>query len=260
MKVICDFCGSSYDTDNNSTCPSCGGTHADNIMVKNERQKQGILTNYEKIRLEEQARKQKLENDKREQAVELEKQTTQVQKILKIGCLIPFVLFVIGIVIVIIMAFWSSIKENFIDNKNDKNSDIMTDTEVVAIVETPVTVGFNETAATSKYSIICDKYEVVDSYPFSANNGYQYVKFHFVFENLTNDYINFSKIKMNCLSDGLACESRWKTGVKGIPGSVDRGLKADGNEVFEVPIDTKEFDIKYGDYITIHFENELNKQ
>lgn len=258
MRINCEYCGFSFDSDEHGTCPSCGASTSGNFLLENERKQKGILTDYEKLKLEEQARKEKLENDKREQALELDKQTAQVSKVLKIGCLIPFILFVAGIIIVIILAFVTSIKDNFVDNGS--SSDKENDTEIVEVVETPVTVGFNEIASTSKYSIICDSYEVVDSFPFACDDGYQCVKFHFIFENLSDDYVNFSKIKMHCISYGLACESHWKNGVKGIPGSLDKGLKTDGNEVFEVPINANEFEIKYGDYITIKFENTLEKQ
>lgn len=135
MRIHCEYCGCSFDSDEHGTCPSCGASSENNILIKNERQKQGIYTDYEKIKLEEQARKEKLENDRIEQLVELDKQTAQVRKVLKIGCLIPVILFLIGFAVIVVLSFTKAIKNNFFDdNKGTMNTD--SEIEIVEIIDT----------------------------------------------------------------------------------------------------------------------------
>ena len=62
--------------------------------------------------------------------------------------------------------------------------------------------------------------------------------------------------KVNCIVDDIAQkEVYYFTKYPSLPSHVDKDLKVEGYVIFEVPKDAKKYDLKYGDYITIHIED-----
>jgi len=118
--------------------------------------------------------------------------------------------------------------------------------------EEDVVVDFDEYAQTSKYKVKVNKYEVVEDKFNRLDDDYEYVKFHLLVENLTDKEL--TKEDVNCIVDGIAQTNDFTSGYSDLPMFISKGLTVKGTATFEVPKDATSYDIKYGDYITIHIE------
>ena len=96
MRITCDYCGASFDTDSNSSCPKCGGGYGEDMEL------QGKPDNYrEQLYMQEKAQKEaekKERFDKRQAELD-----GQVKKI-KLGCLITVIVIAALIAFPIIVA------------------------------------------------------------------------------------------------------------------------------------------------------------
>ena len=101
MKIFCDYCGTQFETEENNTCPSCGGAYEGDDEIKNAAIKQA--------REDELKRQQELTALKARQA-QIDNMNTQnknksaVTKFILIGCGAPIALIVIFWLIVFIIA------------------------------------------------------------------------------------------------------------------------------------------------------------
>ena len=115
-----------------------------------------------------------------------------------------------------------------------------------------VTVNFNEFAEIDDYKVKVTKYEVVEDKFNNLEEGYELVKFHLVVENTSGDQL--TKEDVNCIVDGIAQNNDFTSGYSDLPMFISKDLTVKGTSTFEVPKDATSYDIKYGDYITIHIE------
>lgn len=247
MKITCEYCGAQFDTAVAKKCPNCGASFNDNdelaAKISHENKKAQPELEKEAIELE----RRKIENAQKSSIIRLEQQEARIGKIVKIGCAAPVICAAIIWVIFMAVGFLSlSTGSNSSDNHHS--------TTVTQPAETPVTVGLNETAQTLKYTVVCDKFEVIERGVFTPTEGYQYMSFHLVVENKSEERINIESA-VDCVADGIACTARFDSERKHLPKYLNKGTKTDGNICFEVPIGAKSFDIKYGDYVTIHIKN-----
>ena len=115
--------------------------------------------------------------------------------------------------------------------------------------EKKTTVELNEFGFTSKYNVKVTDYENLG---ISYDEEYEYVKFNLVVENKTNSEL--SRENVNCIVDGIAQKNEFSSGYSDLPFFIDANLTVKGSATFLVPIDAKSYDIKYGNYVTIHIE------
>ena len=237
MKFFCEYCGNRIDALKDNKCPNCGATYKKNKtfieLEKNKSQQDELNNEY----------KHKIMNH-----------VLGTMKFSKVFMIIPLVFFLI-IFTTIIMTFLNFKKEV----KNDAKDDItkMQD-KIESIINEEskksekITVDFNEFAETEQYRVKVEKYEVVEDMFHHADEGYELVKFHLIVENLSDERIE--KQKVNCVVDGIAQNNNFTSGYSDLPFFVEKELAVKGTSTFIVPINATSYDIRYGDYVTIHIE------
>lgn len=239
MKIFCEYCGVQIDINKENKCPNCGASFEHNVSYKRiheHKKKQQELDMQEK-ELNIQGRRIAQQNTS--------KALGFFSKIFAVAFIVPAIVIIVIIIITII-----SVAGAIDRQKNKVDDDIKNGS--VEFVEKASTVGLNEYGVTSKYRVMVDSYEVIDTH-FKPQDGYQFVTFHFVIENLTDSRL-FLYDMIDCVVGGVVQESTWDNDRNEIPSSVPKGLKVEGYQAFEVPIDATSYDIKYGDYVTIHIE------
>ena len=118
--------------------------------------------------------------------------------------------------------------------------------------ETIVTVGLNEYGKTYKYQAKVTGYEKASYWYKEPKEGFEFVTFNLEVENLTDEQLVHEDV--NCLVDGVAQTNTFTSGYSTIPFFIDSGLTVTGESTFEVPKSATSYDIKYGNYITVHIE------
>lgn len=231
MKIICEYCKNTIDTDKYSQCPNCMASYADNKEFK---ERIASLKEKEKIELE---RKQ-IQN---ETAKRLLNHTNTIFKSQKYIFIFIIIIFSISMITGILI-----FSKGFKPSKTSSNN--------IKITEQESRVNLDEFGETSKYRVKVDKtmdlkklYDV-----FTPSEGKKYKVFHLLVENKLDKTLYLDE-KINCIVDDIAQkETYYFTKYPSLPSYVDKDLKVEGYVIFEVPKDAKEYDLKYGDYITIH--------
>lgn len=246
MKIFCDYCGCNFDTNENDFCPSCGAPYSNDKEITLAKEQQSKLAQL----------------IIKEKELELNK-SERTRSGSRITALIITMLVVFTMVVVAVAAVSATGKPPGIDTEKVKEAASTVKSKIPVITQkeetdVPVTVGFNETAQTVKYSVICDSFEIIDRYPFTPNEGYMYVSFHFIIKNTSIGKLN-PPSGFYCSVNENKCSKIWDNERKEPPmGTLPAGVSTTGNICFEVPVDAEYFDISYGDYVTIHIENTLS--
>lgn len=236
MKFFCEYCGNRIDAEKDHKCPNCGASYK-----KNEKF----------LKLEEERKKeQQVNNEYKHKVINHVIDTMKVSRFLFV---IPIIFFAIIFTVVLISIINGAIKSNS-NHDNNINAEEMFDSMFGedSKEQEKVTANFNEFAVTKEYKVKVEKYEVVEDIFNKADQGYQLVKFHLVVENLTTDEI--SREDVNCIVDGVAQTNTRLSGYSELPLRISRELAVKGSATFIVPIDATSYDIRYGDYVTIHIE------
>lgn len=224
MKFFCEYCGCRIDADKHDKCPNCGA-------------KYNLNKTYIKLQEEKNKREEK-KNELEDEIVEHTISTFNLSRIVFIILLIIFFV-IFGIILTGIIT----------RNKSDlKPSNI----EDEKIIESEVYVNLNEYGATSNYKATVTKYELTQSFMNYTFDDYEYVKFYLLVENTSDEQIRSENV--NCIVDGIAQENEYSSGYSTLPFFIGKGLTVQGTATFKVPKNATSYDIKYGDYITIHVE------
>ena len=236
MKFFCEYCGNRIDAEKDHKCPNCGASYRKNDKF---------------LKLEEERKKEQQVND--EYKHKIINHVLGTMKFSRFFMIIPIFIFIIVITIIITGIIRVERKSN--DNQ-DNNIDVeeIFDSIIEEQTKEPekVTANFNEFAVTDKYKVKVEKYEVVEDVFHKADQGYHLVKFHLIVENLTTNEI--SREDVNCIVDGVAQNNTMFAGYSEIPTFISRELAVKGTATFIVPVDATSYDIRYGDYVTIHIE------
>ena len=233
MKFSCEYCRGVIDAEKDKECPKCGASYE---------------KNKEYLRLEKE-RKEKFD-----------KSTKNDQKIAKliIGIVVGIIVFSFVIMLANILTMNSRTKRSS-DRYDEIYDKIINDTSLDNVTNTTnkegeksVTVEINEYGKTSKYQAMVTGYEQTSLWYKTPAEGYELVVFHLQVENLTDKEI--SKEDVNCIVDGVAQTNEKFSGYSTIPYDIGSKLTVKGDATFEVPKDATSYDIRYGDYITIHIE------
>ena len=278
MKITCDYCGTLIDTDKYSACPNCGGAYGNDQEVISEKEKLNRADDlyFQKKELEND--RMRIENNNMiKNSVAGSKTVQTAAKAMGIGCVMPIIVVCVTFAIVMIFAIAAVSSEKKAESSSSKrekeattHSSIsiepveMPDISIpeipeisVPLIETKVTAGLGEPAQTLNYSVTCDRYQSVDRWPYDPSEGYDFVSFHIIIENTgKEDYRPVEKIM--CLVNGIMCDSQWDNDRKQLSSDpIPSGIKSEGNICFEVPVDAEYFDLKYGDYVTLHLKNTI---
>ena len=237
MKFFCEYCGCRIDAEVDDKCPNCGASYKKNATF---------------IRLEEEKneRLNKI-NDIQDKVFS---HVNNTFKLSKVFIVIPIIVFIV-IFAIIIFGFVKAQKSY--DNSNySKQETIIEETvnnnEEKTKLENVVVNGLNTYGETSDYRVRVTGYEDVTFWYKEAQSGYKFVKFYLEVENLTEKEI--SRMDVNCVVNGVAQTNDFSSGYSTSPYRISTGLTVKGDATFEVPIDASGYDIRYGDYITIHIE------
>jgi len=239
MKFFCEYCGNRIDAEIDKKCSNCGASYKKNKtfieLEKNKNQQDQLNNEY----------KHKIINH-----------LLGTMRFSKVFLIIPIIFFLIifTIIIIVFLNFGKdnekeNIKQDSIQDMQDKVESLINDNKKE---QEKVTVGFNEFAQTEKYKVKVEKYEVVEDIFNEAEEGYELVKFHLIVENLTNTSIRSENV--NCIVDGIAQTNDIYSGHSDLPFHIERELAVKGTSTFIVPINATSYDIRYGDYVTIHIE------
>ena len=235
MRFFCEYCGNRIDAEKDHKCPHCGASYKGNKKFK---------------KIEEEMYNQKqIDNENKQRVL---KHVLGIFTFSKFFAFIPIIMFlaIFGVIITIIT---NDVFKIDLENKKETDFNIEEIFDSNDKTESEkITVNFNEFAETKKYKVKVEKYEVVEDIFHKADSGYQLVKFHLIVENITNSEIR--KEDVNCIVDGVAQTNDFTSGYSDLPMFISRELAVKGTATFIVPINTTSYDIRYGDYVTIHIE------
>ena len=233
MKFFCEYCGNRIDAEKEHKCPHCGASYKNNKKFK---------------QIEEDRNKEIQFNNETKQKVI--GHVFGIMKFSKIVMIIPFVIFALIIITAIIITT-NHDNEKFDEPKLDSSviDDLFNDKKEE---EKEVVVGIDEYGKTTKYQVKVTKYQVQEDRFNRLEEGYEYVKFDLVVENLTDNQI--SSLDVNCIVDGVAQKNEIYSGHSDLPFTIAKNLTVTGSSTFIVPMDATSYDIRYGDYVTIHIE------
>ena len=232
MKFFCEYCGCRIDATVDDKCPNCGASYKKNATF---------------IKLEKE------QNEKMDKINEVQNEmlnhVSRTFKVSKVVFIIPVIIFIF--IIITTVSIFIRTQKNY-DNKTSIINDNIDNTPEEIKIE-PVTVsGLNVYGEISDYRVKVTGYEDVEKRYSDLQEGYKYVKFYLEVENLTDKSIG--SMNVNCIVNGVAQTNERSSGYSTIPFSISKGLTVKGDATFEVPIDATSYDIRYGDYITIHIE------
>lgn len=237
MKFFCEYCGCRIDAEKDDKCPNCGASYKKNKKF-----------------LEMEEKKKKIEDKTIEFGNQIMDNVTNTMKFSKVFFIIPIIMFIVIAIIVFsnFIRMNNSRKESFDNTINDINNNQEVKQPEKVKKDSEVTVGINEYGKTSKYQAKVTGYETVTFWYKEAKKGYEFVTFHLMVENLTDKQIDHEDV--NCIVDGVAQTNTLTSGYSTLPFFIQSKLTVTGDATFEVPKNAKSYDIRYGDYITIHIE------
>lgn len=221
MKFFCEYCGNRIDAEIHDKCPNCGASYKKN-------------KNFIKL-MEEENEQVRINDEYRQKIFEHVFNTMNTtMRFSKIMFIIPVLVFVIIVSIAITM---------FIKNQKGFNAYEKMES---------VIVNFNEVAKINNYSVKVTKYEVVENKFDKPDEGYEYVKFYLMVKNLSDKEL--TKESVYCIVDGVSQTNDFTSGYSDLPMFIAKDLTVIGTATFMVPQNATSYDIKYGDYITVHIE------
>ncbi|MDO4962951.1 MAG: hypothetical protein Q4E75_02470 [bacterium] len=220
MKFFCEYCGCRIDANENNKCPNCGASYKKNSTF---------------LKLEEERKQREEKNNQlKNEAIET---TLNGFKFSRKFILLPIFFIIFVFLMITIVAI-----------NNFKIGNNITRTKIDSIVVN----GINNYGIIDKYSFMVTGYEVVTPRWNDDNkDGYECIKFYFQVKNTSDEEIERQDI--NCIVDGVS-QSQSTFGMNSMPYFIGRDLTVKGDMEFIVPKDATSYDIRYGDYITIHIE------
>ena len=239
MKFFCEYCGCRIDAEKDDKCPNCGASYKKNKKF-----------------LEMEEKKKEIENKTLEFGNQIMDSVTNTMKFSKVFFIIPIIMFVV----IAIIIFSNVIRMNNTRKQNYNNSNTNTQINETNNTEEKqdtkknekVTVKLNEYGKTLTYQVKVTGYEKTTYWYKEPKDGYEFVTFHLMVQNLTDKQINNEDV--NCIVDGVAQTNTFSSGYSTIPFFIQSELTVTGDSTFEVPKNAKSYDIRYGDYVTIHIE------
>ena len=222
MKFFCEYCGNRIDAEIDHKCPHCGASYKKNKNF---------------IKLQEEKNKQNEINT--EFKNEVMNHTLGAMKFSKVFLIIPIIAFFI--ILSVVITIFVNVKNNF----DFKTGSFKDNTE-------SVTANFNEFGKIEEYGFKVTKYQIVENIFDKPEEGYEFVKFYLTVKNLSDKEL--IKEDVYCIVDGVSQTNNMSSGYSDLPMFIAKDLTVTGTATFMVPKDATSYDIRYGDYITIHIE------
>ena len=241
MKFFCEYCGNRIDAEIDRKCPNCGASYKKNknfIKIQEEKNKQHEINT-------------EFKNNIMNHAV-------GIMKISKIMSIMPIIIFLV-VISIIVFGFINTHKsmnddsnkiENDIENIFESVNEELNDNSEKN--EEKITVKFNEYGETKKYKFKVINYETVEDKFRKAGEGYELIKFYFMLSNLSGKKL--TKEDVYCIVDGVSQTNDITSGYSDLPMFIAKDLTVTGTATFVVPKNAVNYDIRYGDYITVHIE------
>ena len=173
----------------------------------------------------------------------MEKSTNNKKTIIFYALTSVLLICIICILIFVISKHFSSIKENIPINNNESTN--VSNDLIPADVDVKI--------KTKTFELSCDKLEISND---NYNNDYRLVSFHVTLKNLSyqkiivRDYDDFYCSVSNKLRTNVTNKDNER---KKLSKTINVNESSDGYITFEVPKDTKVFDLKYEDAL-LHIE------
>lgn len=273
MKIYCDYCGTQIDPAIHKNCPNCGGSYSNDDELRSIQARENKLEDLNIREKELKVDRIGIENDNLRNAGK-QTGTSSAAKALGIGCLVPVIIIALCFAAVFVVALIEVADEHFNDSPEDGTATSVSSSYSMSMpsisipdtdIEIPemwsnVTAEFDEFAETPIYSVKCDSIEKIRVYPYDPSQGYMFVTFHILIKNTGEEKYSPTEDIM-CLVDGVMCEYQYDNNHKRLANTpIPSGVMAEGYKCFEVPVGAEYFDIKYGEYVTLHIKNTINEQ
>lgn len=244
MKFFCEYCGYRIDADEDEKCPNCGASYKKNKTF---------------IRLEEEKKQQEINDNKLKE--EVRQFTFKNIKFIKWFFLFFIIIFIVVFVSILVSAtgMFKVFKNNKIEEKiiniiDEDKEEKQPEKEIEEKKEPEAIIvdGLNNYGSIDEYKFMVTGYKVVKSkWPDDYTGENECVKFYFQVQNTSGKEIR--KQEVNCIVDGVA-QKQSMFGSNTMTYSIGKDLTVKGDMEFMVPKNATSYDIKYGDYITIHIE------
>lgn len=170
MNITCEHCGSLINIDKDKKCPNCGAPYSDNKEYKE-------VKDYHKKNKEYDLKEREMNIKTREMATKFVERSFKGQKIF---------LFIFAIIFICALAFIFTNFSKHIGIGNNK----------------AINAPYNTYAVGRQYDMKVDGVEKIDASSslwgpfFKAKEGYSYYRFHVLFKNKGDEWINLNDIQL----------------------------------------------------------------
>ena len=269
MKVVCEYCGTHFNTLKHTSCPSCGASLEGNDQLQDElaRQRQidqlnvrDIENRIERERLENEAEKQRQKSGYYHVQEHHDFQPAKRRRtFMWLWVMFPIIFIAVTIFIVSIM---NTVRSSM-DSAKDFMEDIISTTIETEPPHKEAYAEFGEKADTGKIAITCTKFEEY-YYPWTKPEaGYKYVRLYLVVENTYDKEINAGADFVCSYEDetGTKIQANVPTidsrdlGTKIRGGTIKPGLAITGWVYYTVP-ENADLILQWGTKVTIDIDAE----
>ena len=246
MKLFCEFCGASINTEIDNKCPHCGADFSQNQHVKAYHNFQNDI---ECQKQQYDLQQEYLKTEQIKNRIKTEKSISATNKVMRIGCLIPIIIFTLAIICGVII---SLVPEFY----PQQNIEVPTEPEYVEPYHKAV-VG--ETISTKDYELVCDKWEYYTPNSYAIQKGEKYICFHFVLTNTTDSTIIDDEGIYCYDSNGSACSTQASISnelrnERFKKQNVPAGKSHSGWVYYIIPSNEKNVTIMFGEKIEINID------
>ena len=260
LKATCAHCGHAIDLEKDGACPKCGAAYDRSKHVERYNELQDEMNQVKVDTAKAELESLKLDNARKRQQLQNNQNDRYNSEpiVRRKNYPLVAVLIIIGLLAIgFICASMTAIN----DVMGQINSERVTEATPAPIAETPVEVGFNESAELIQYSVICDKVEEY-YYPYeSPQEGFRYLRMHLIVTNKTDkDFRVWDSMKCTYMKGDYEINAETCTinsndlSTKIYRKNVPAHSSAEGWVYFEVPADT-EIKLYCGDYVTLNLSS-----
>lgn len=260
MRITCDHCGATFDTENNIVCPACGATYSDdeelNAVQRYEQKKREYELEQQKEKIESQKIRNRYLNMQAEDQAKKYQSAERIRKFnekTNKGC--GTVLIVAGILFFLCIAI--GIKMGIDENIAERKSRTETITEEITTeVEIQIAEGnVGDDIDTGQWVFKIDKITKTSAWPWNNSAGHSCVLIHALFtNNRLYHTANPNDIYTNIIANGIAQKEFYlPSEYKSFPNYVTKGLTVEGWYKYEIPDDADDMEFRFGEYAVCHF-------
>jgi hypothetical protein len=254
MKIKCSYCGALIDIEAQSNCHMCGASINDEQYQKYSEMKNESRAQKEQLEYQSQQadiQRKKIENERLQTRLETERNSARTISTIRKIQFIYFIPVFLGII-----TFFFSI---FRTNNTLWNSTVV-NTEPTTKVQYQ-TAEIGETVYTKDYTITLDEWDYFEPQSYAIQNGEKYVKFHFVYTNIS-DHSIADKNTVYCYADnGKMCKVQYSLSINDAAQRMSQQIVLPGKSYagwcyFIVPQSSHNLTVVYDENIEINIDLE----